>query len=251
MATGTSTSVPSPTFHSDDTEQGVEYRTLSVPAVIGLVLGLASPLCFGAPLLFVIPIAGLAISVFALQRIAVSDGSLAGRWAALTGLVLCSAMIVAPLSREYVIRRLRTQQAHEFAVTWLNLVVSGKAQDAFKLTIDSMRGAAPPEPGSKTPPVDPYDKFRSELLVKTMSAAGADADIQFLETVDYDYESFQRVFVQERFKIIPRAAKNDEHPVDVTLTLQHAQIGKEGRSRWMIWSIDDSAKASKPPATVP
>src|SRR3954470_14191493 len=125
MATGTSTSGPSSAFHADDLEQASGYRTLSVPAIIGLVLGLASPLCFGAPLLFVIPIAGVALSLFALVRIGASDGALAGWWPAAAGLALSTAMWVAPSARGYVLKRVRTEQATEFATSWLHLVTAG------------------------------------------------------------------------------------------------------------------------------
>jgi hypothetical protein len=242
MVTGTSSRAPSPAFHADDLDQAVEYRTLSVPAILGLVLGLASPLCFGAPLLMLIPISGIAISVFALRRIAASDGALAGRWVAVAGLILCTSLAVAPLSREFVLRLLRSQQAQGFAASWLKLVVSGHAEEAFQLASDSMRGPGPPDPGKKTPPANPYDTFLGSPLVKAMSAAGADANVHFVRTESYDPQSFPRVYVRQRFEITPAAAKSDAHPVDVTLTMQRALAPKEGRSRWLVWAMEDGAK---------
>ncbi len=242
MVTGTSSRAPSPAFHADDPEQSIEYRTLSVPAILGLVLGLASPLCFGAPLLMLIPISGIAISVLALRRIAASDGALAGRWAAVAGLILCTSLAVAPMSREFVLRLLRAQQAQGFAARWLNLVVSGHTEEAFRLTNDSMRGPAPPDPGQKSPPANPHDAFLALPLVKAMSAFGADAGVRFVGTEGYEPQSFPRVFVRQRFEITPAATKSDAHPVDVTLTMQRVRLPKEGRSRWLVWSMEDGAK---------
>jgi hypothetical protein len=251
MATGTSSPASSPAFHADDPEQETGYSTLSVPAIISLVLGLASPLCFGAPLLILIPIAGMAISVFALRRIATSGGALAGNWAAVTGLVLSTAMAVAPATRESVIRVMRTQQSETFATDWLNLMISGHTDAAFRLTADALRGAPPSDPSQKVKPADPYDTFRALPLVKAISAAGADATIHFVSTVGYDMQSFQRVFVRQRFEITPAATKSDAQPVDVTLTTQRTRLAKEGRSRWLIWSLDDGSKPTSIPTTSP
>src|SRR5262245_45308902 len=84
-----------PTFHTDDVEALSDYRTLSVLALVSLVIGLASPLAFAAPLALAIPIIGIAVALVALHRISRSEGLLAGRWAAITGLALSVASIVA------------------------------------------------------------------------------------------------------------------------------------------------------------
>jgi hypothetical protein len=246
MATGTSISGPSSAFHVDDPEQAGGYRTLSVPAIVGLVLGLASPLCFGAPLLFVIPIAGIAVSLFALMRIDASEGGLAGRSAAVVGLVLSTAMLVAPTARSYVLEHLRTRQATDFATNWVNLVVSGQTEHAFKLTSDSLRGAAPADPAQKgDKPPDPYDTFRSQAIVKDLSAVGADAQVRLVEITGYDPQSFERVYVRELFEVTP--AKPSAQPMNVAVTLQHTRLPREGRSRWLVWTVDDGSKASSVP----
>ena len=250
MATGTSISGSSSAFHVDDPEQAGGYRTLSIPAILGLVLGLWSPLCFGAPLLLVIPIAGIAISLFALVRIDASDGALAGRPAAVVGLVLSTAMVVAPTARGFVLEHLRTGQATEFATGWLNLVVSGETEHAFKLTTDSLRGPAPAEPGTKgEKPADPYDTFRSQEIIKQVSAAGPDAHVRLVEITGYDPQSFERVYVRELFEVAP--AKSGAQPIKVAITLQHTRLAREGRSRWLVWTLDDGSKPSSIPAPQP
>lgn len=242
MATGTSSRATTPAFHADDSEQTTEYRTLSVLAIISLIFGLASPLCFGAPLLMAIPLIGIAVSILALRRIAAGEGALAGRWMAVTGLILCVGLAVAPITRVYAIRLLRTHQAEEFAQRWINMVVSGHTQQAFRLTIDSARGPAPAEPGAKTPPTNPYDTFMGLPLIKALAAAGADADIRFNGTESYDRQSFPRVLVGQRYEVIPRSTKSDAHPVDLLLTVQRAKLPAEGRARWLMWTMADGSK---------
>lgn len=241
MATGTPSRASSPAFHADDLEEATQYRSLSVLALLGLLFGLASPLCFGAPLLMAVPIIGAVLSLLALQRIASSNGSLAGRWAAIIGLFLCVAVGVAPFSRHYVIRTQRESQAKEFGQKWLKMMVDGKVEDAFRLTVDSTRGPAPPTPGEKTTPTNPYDVFRALPLVKAIEAAGPDAEIRFDETVLYEPESFKKVYVRQKFDVVPHSGGADAKPINVFLISQRAQLASEGRSRWLVWKMDDSA----------
>lgn len=250
--TGTSIGGSSAAFHVDDSEQASGYRTLSIPAIVSLVLGLASPLCFGAPLLFVIPIAGIAISLFALIRIDSSGGALAGRPAAVVGLILSTAMVVAPTTRAYVIEHVRTKQGIEFADSWLNFVTSGQTEKAFKLTNDSLKGPPPPDPEHKSDkPADPYDTFLAQPLIKALSALGADAQVQLLEVSGYDPHSFEQVFVQARYEVKPAGSKPGAAPVTIVLTLQHGRLAREGRSRWMVYAFDDGTKATSIPAPSP
>jgi hypothetical protein len=194
----------------------------------------------------VIPIAGIAFSLFALLRIDASDGALAGRPAAVVGLVLSTAMIVAPATRAYVLEHFRTQQATEFATKWLNLMISGDTEHAFKLTNDSLRGAPPPDPSHKdAKPSDPYDAFREQAIVKQISALGPNAQPRLVEVVGYDPQSFERVYVRELFEV--SSPKEGAQPVKVGMTLIHTRLPSEGRSRWMVWTLDDG----KQPSTVP
>src|SRR5438874_2243110 len=107
MATNTPSSVLSPAFRADDPEETSSYRSLSVLAIISLVVGIAAPLAFIGPLLLAIPLFGIALSLVALRQIAASEGALAGRWAAITGLSLCVVSIIAPFSRDMVQHAIR------------------------------------------------------------------------------------------------------------------------------------------------
>jgi hypothetical protein len=243
MATGTSSRASSPAFHTDEPVETTEYRTLSVLAIISLIFGLASPLCFGAPLLMAIPIFGAAISILALVRIAASEGTLAGRWMAIVGLVLCVGIGVAPFTRSLAIRALRTHQAKEFAEEWIKLLVAGKTENAFRLTVDATRGPAPQAPGEPAKPqANPYDTFVGLPLVKALTSAGGDASISFESTEAYEAPSFYRAMVRQKFKVTPPASQSGAQPVDVYVTMQRAKLPSEGRTRWLMTSLDDGTQ---------
>ncbi len=249
MATGTSSHVSAPAFHDDDPEQVVEYRTFSVLAIIGLILGLASPLCFGAVLLMVIPLVGIAVAILALRQIAASDGALAGRWAAVTGLILCVVFVLAPVTRVLVLRAMRTRQADQFAREWIDLMLNGKTDRGFRLTLDSTRPPRSPESGEPPPKITPYEAFKELPVAKALVAAGADAEIRPKGNVSYDSKSFYQVYVRQQYEIAPKSATGgDAHPVELSLLVERAKLPGEERARWLVLSLED---ANKPAPTGP
>lgn len=242
MATGIPPRVSTPVFHTDDLDQSGDYRTLSVLAIVSLVFGLASPLCFAAPLLMAIPVFGIAISILALRRISANSTALAGHWAATAGLILCVVFIVASVSRDLVFRSLRSHQAEEFGRSWIMKVLSGNSEEAFRLSLDGMRPPATPEPGAPAPKETPYQAYLGQPTIKTITAAGADSDVRFDGTLGFELQSSRRVNVRQRFEVMPHstkvAANSAAQPVDVILTMQRAQLPGEGRSRWLVSGLD-------------
>lgn len=241
MASGVSSSAASSAFNAGDADQAVEYRSMSIAALVGLVLGVLSPLYFGAALLILIPLAGMAISIFALYQIGKSEGGMVGRWAAFIGLFLSAAMLVAPNARGYVIETMRLQQAEKFGTAWLGMMTSGKVKEAFRLTNNSMVASPPPAPGEKAPAADPYDTFVARPIVKAITAAGAEATIRFLGAEGIDPQTFPRVFVNQLFEVAP-GGKAGGQPVKARLIVERTRVAKEGRSRWIVWAIEDGNK---------
>ena len=241
MATGTSPGASASVFHDDDPEQTTEYRSLCVLALVGLILGLASPLCFGAPLLMVVPIAGIAVSLLALRQIAASEGALAGRWMAIVGLVLSIIFAIAPQARAFVIRTMRESQARSFGENWVTSLVGGNIDRSFRLTLDANRPTPPPEPGQPTKDrPSPFEAFKAKPQVAALMAAGKDAEVRFVETLNYAPQAFNRVYVRQRYDVIPKSG--DAKPIDLVLIVQRAKLPNEGRSRWLVWSIEDPDK---------
>jgi hypothetical protein len=247
MATGTSTNVHASAFHADESEETNEYRSLSVSAIVALLLGLASPLSFGHVLLTAIPIAGIVVALVALRQIASSEGALAGRGAAIIGLVLCVAFAVAPHARAYILRSSRTSQAREFGRQWLDSVAAGELERAFRLTFESTRRSPPQEPGMPAPTKTPYEQFVDQPAVKALVAAGKDAEIRYLGTTSYDSPTFKRVTVGQKYSITPKSTTGDAKPLEAVLTLQRARLDYEGRMRWLVISFADPSQPAVAP----
>jgi hypothetical protein len=189
-----------------------------------------------------IPLFGAALSLFALRRIAESDGALAGRWAAASGLALCVASAVASMSHVQATRYLLTSQAKQFGREWLGLLVSGDVQDAFNLTVESTR-IEPSEPPANlpggAPPEPPYPRFVKNPLIQALASTGTGADIRFGGTLVYDRRPDGECVVQQRFDVTRAAAATNVHPangepVEVVLTLQRSRLSSDARVRWLV-----------------
>jgi hypothetical protein len=249
MATGTSRTVSAPVFHGDDPEQTTEYRTLSVLAIISLIMGIAAPLAIAAPFLLAIPLFGIAVSLVALRRIDVSGGVLAGRWAAIIGLALCVASAILPISHDLIQRTIRVNQAETIGRDWVAMLTAGKSKEAFHLTSEANRPVSAEESAAAAPKASPYDKFIDQPVIKALLAAGAGADIRIRETVDYQATTYRSIVVRQLYSVTPAAsAGSSSRPIQFVLTVQRATLPRESMSRWMITRYDFSNAVADSPA---
>jgi hypothetical protein len=233
-------------FHSDDPPEVSDYRTMSALAIVALVFGLLSPLCFWAPLLIGIPIFGAALAIVALRRIAASDGALAGRGLALVALAICLVSATASLSYDRVTRHLRSNQAEELARRWIGLLLAGKTQEAFQLTVEGTRPPSPPAPGMPPPTETPLDTFTKVPLVQSLATAGAASDVRFDGMLAYSPMSGEQMIVQQQYSIMPAAATSSQSasPINLILNVQRSRFAGERGLRWLILSYRD---ANAPP----
>jgi hypothetical protein len=224
-----------PVFHTDDAEQVAAYHTISALAVVGLLFGLASPLCFGSPVFFAIPLVGAAVSIVALGRIAASDGALAGRWVATIGLALCVVSASAAIARQLAMERIRTTQAEASARVWISLLLEGKKEDAFRLTAAANRREPPTEPGAPVPTHTPYDHFLEQPVISELTAAGSDAKVEFVETLSYEPQPARQYIIRQKFLVTPIQKQGaHSHPLELLLTMQRSKLPSEPRSRWLV-----------------
>jgi hypothetical protein len=248
LETTTRSSTESPAFHSDDPAEVSEYRTISALAIVALVFGLAAPLCFWAPFLMVIPLVGAGLSIVALRRIAASDGALTGRGVALAALALCLASATASISHDRVTRHLRSNQAEVLARQWIDLLLNGRTQAAFALTVDGSRPPAPPGPGEPPPKETPFETFTKNPVVKALVGAGPDSNVRFERISSYRPLSSRQVVVQQEYSIVPAASKNSQasNPVGVVLDLQRSSLAGEKNLHWLVLSFRDSNTPPNP-----
>lgn len=254
MSTGTSRTVSAPVFHGDDPEQTTEYSSLSVLAIISLIMGIAAPLAIAAPFLMAIPLFGIAVALVALRRISVSGGALAGQWPARIGLALCVASALVPVSHDMIQRTMRVNDAEKFGQKWIETVASGNLKEAFRLTIDGNK----PIPAADSmgvpnrgPKVSPYESFTAQPVIQAIQAIGLNPVIRVRDTIDFQAKSARNISVNQSYSVASGATATNPsgQPLELLLTIQRATLPRESQSRWLIGNVtypksdaDSSAK---------
>ena len=192
-----------PDVHITDAEDRelASYRALAGSAVVGLIIGLASPLALVDPLLYGIPIAGLLVSYGALRRIKKSD-LLTGRKIAVTGLLLSLIFLVAAPTDWIVYRRMIRAEARQFSSMWFELLAEDQPQRALQMLM-------PPQSRQRLDrELWAYyrnnAKSREQLegyvkgpLVRTLLALGHKAQVRFFDTVKQSHESTDDDLVEQ------------------------------------------------------
>jgi hypothetical protein len=124
-----------PRFTTVDGVEVAEYPRVSRSAVIALLLGLISIAALASPLLWLLPVAGLAFSMVALRSLARADEPRLGRRAAMVGLIL-SLLFLGWAPTHYFLRQeLLVRRAIAHSSQWLGLLGEGRLYEAHQLTI--------------------------------------------------------------------------------------------------------------------
>jgi hypothetical protein len=191
---------------------------------------------------------GAALAIIALRRIAVSDGALTGQGVALTALALCLASAAASISHDRVTRHLRSNQAEELARHWIELLLAGRTQAAFELTVSGTRPPAPPGPGEPTPKETPIEAFTKAPIVQALVAAGPDSTFRFERTLSYSPLSTGQVVIEQEYSVNPGASANSQppSPIRVALNLQRSRLAGEENLHWLVLSFRDANAPTEP-----
>ncbi len=127
--------MPADSHFSSTAEHDAEYRALSVPAVVGLIAGLLSPLAMVDPLIWGLPLLGLIFSSVALRQIARNAPEMTGRKIALAGLTLSILFGVMAATHWASYRWLVNREARQFAQVWFDSLGQDQPHKAYQLTL--------------------------------------------------------------------------------------------------------------------
>jgi hypothetical protein len=218
-------------------EEDSTIGNISALSVVSLMLGLAAPLSLMAPLLWAIPLAGAAIAMVAMRRIAASDGALIGRRAAVIGLALSVASVCAAASHSIVTQQVLSHQARSTALEWFTLLEAGDVASAYQYTVESMRGPEPPPPPGSPPPTepprDPQADFRDTPLVQYVVSLGPDAQTRFDQELDFTAAPNGDFSSKQQFLVIP-AAGSVSSAVVVHVTMVWSLPSRMGYNKWLV-----------------
>ncbi len=243
-----------PVFGAAD-EEVASYRAISSLAVAGLLAGLLSPLAMVAASLWLTPLVAVVLSSLALRRIATRSPELVGRPAALAGLLLGTAFLVAAPVDELLYRRFLGQQARQFAEIWIDAVRHSKANhlEVYKthhLMIDPKHRL--PLEGKLADFYRQNETWRRSLLdfvklpvMQTLFALGTDAEIRYYETVGVRREEpFE--LVQQIYAVTyphPEGARQQQPKTFfIALSMQRSVDAGSGRAGWTMLRVDGNVR---------
>lgn len=239
---------PQPTAFAPDDE--ATYRTISVLSIVGLMLGIAAPLAFFAPLLYAIPIVGIAVALFAVRTISQSDGALIGRKAAVIGLALSVASLSAAFARTAMFEEMLSRQARVAALEWIGVLQSGDAETAYQLTSSSRQG--PPRDADGHPDnastISPLDAFRANPVAHFLLDHAKGAPVTFVKDTVFDPATPGSERIQQLYRVGVPSETRDAAASIVEVMLMRAPGPSGTPAQWLIAGYKSDDVSSDPEA---
>ncbi len=113
----------------------VEYRAVTVPAVLALVLGLLSVLALATPILWALPVAAGVVAVVAIRRIRSAPSEWTGIGMAYAGLALAVVFLVGGMTSRFTTRALVKLHAKAIGDRFVKRLEQGDIEGAFWLAV--------------------------------------------------------------------------------------------------------------------
>ena len=224
-------------YVSDDVQAIAEYRSVSVLAVLAAVLGVASASAIVTSSLLLIPLLGIIISLFALWRIAHSDGQQVGRTLALVGLALSLAFGSGVYVRGMMLSRLLGAEAQDWALQWCDLVLDDQLITALELTVapnsrrpfnDALESFYSTDEAAKKR----LDEFENDDVIKALRDAPEGSKVvagDVMAVASYDMGSY---VVVQKFELVP--PRGEGNPIRFRLQARRVRLGGIGGNAWYL-----------------
>ena len=185
-----------------DTEQGTitdrpddvdaaEYQAVSAMAVASLVVGLLALLAFWHPIMWIMPVAGVALGVVAVSRIDRRPNELLGRGLAVFAICLSLVTLSAASSRYALLNYRARIAARELGFLWFEALRDGNPELACQLTReplfrvqagDDLAAFYRGEPGAS----EFLSRFVADSVVHALLKLGPAARVRYVETAGHE-----------------------------------------------------------------
>jgi hypothetical protein len=227
----------------------VEYRAVSVTALLGLLLGFSSAAAFGHPIFWAVPVVGVFLNLLALRNIANHSPPLLGRGAAIVGLALSLALGAAAATQYSVSAARSRHEAQQLGRLWLEALANHNPELALELEQLPPGRLAPGEDlrlNYRDEPVaaKALGEFTDRPLIAAMIAAGPDAQIQYLETALHQV-TLHKERIRSRWRVTyERAGEPTTFYVQILLTRE--LLAPRRVWEWRVEKSDFAAGPSVP-----
>ena len=216
----------------EPTSETIGYRPVSKVAVAAVVVGLLSSLALTTPLLWTLPLLGIALAIMGLADVTRSGAEKAGRAAALVGLVLSVGFGAQAVTAVVVSRTITESRARAVASMWCNALRENRLADAQSMLSPHVLPAAHSDHSGHADGDEPT--IGSLPAVMAIRDCG-DTAVRTIESTGRDEETGEQWGV--RVRLSPCA---DGGAVEVQLQLQSEIVNEPTQrvERWTISQID-------------
>jgi hypothetical protein len=249
--------VRQPRFIEPSDAELAEYRSISGWAVVGLIIGLLSPLALVDPMLWAVPIAGAIVCLRAFRQIKQNTPAMIGRMAAWAGLWLAVFSLAAATSDSLYYRWLIRDQARQDAMFWFELLAKNRPEFAFQLTLSPQERHLLDERiwdfyvdyekfkwfTTLKKYVEPGKPGESPNLVRTLMALGDSAEVRYVRTLDQ--LSIESQEVVDQLYAVTIVESGEKKTFFVTVRLARMSMSN-GHAGWRIietqGGVDENGK---------
>lgn len=170
----------------------VEYRPVSVLAMVALAVGMVSALALVSQMAWALPIVGIGVAVAALADVRSGTGK-TGRWAALGGLALSIGFAAQAVSSTLMTRSIAGERAVIVARSFVDALREDRLADAMSMSGPMMSMLATQKPRIKPGAAETDGGTREQFLelpvvvaATRCGAASSIVGIRPVPSVDYD-----------------------------------------------------------------
>lgn len=243
-----------------------EYRPASKGAIVAWGCALLSWLALIHPLLLVIPILGAILAVTVYVRAMPEERLRWGKGKSVLAMLFCVVFGTWSISAAAYERKILSDQAHQFAVEWLELIREGKLYEAHQLTLTEDQRAEPgeslsdhyaikerkfpeggPKDGSMSDPKEmmammtpsPHELFRnffSEAHPKRLSELAGNATYHFLRTVQVHNANTRDTLIKQLYGV-DYSERGQRHRFVIGIVMERALDDRV--ANWRVSRIEE------------
>ena len=239
------------------------YASIDPLAVLALIGGFISMLSAIFSAIFIVfGVLGVIFGLSSLFRIQRSDGTLSGFWVATIGIGLAVLFVTAYVTHATARDSRICDQSRDFAESWIEMIQTGKLNEAHQLTVGFFSRVLPgtdlekhyssqkklridDSPGNTEAMTDlsgtPYEQrndFFAQPSMKLIRDHGTDCQVEFVRHLDRFRKGNLIDYVTHEFKLTYNEDGSPKtHFFTVTMIREHYP-GKYG-AHWAVDMIDD------------
>lgn len=228
-------------FSSREEESLVEYSTISILAIIGLLLGVASALAMVGPVLWIVPPLAVVVSTIAWRRIADSPG-LTGRNVAMMGIALAIFFGTAAPARMVSRKTILYRHARPIATAWFQLLAKKDLQAAHQWTLSQSQRQNPDLPLAQFYDGDHHadearDNFFKRPHISKVAEMAPTSRLEFVKNHD-QFGDDRGEYIVQLFRLRDER-DGQERTLETLLVLQRSVRKTTGEISWQVTNLKD------------